>query len=160
MGEDAVVQLYGQRKEFVSRAYIFVRNTSIAEQLVDDAFLKLVSKNGSLQEVRDPKAYFIGMLRNVCRDYHRRGKLPVQAFDNVLAQGAVVEPHKSAELSEAVQDALNRIPEMYRTALVHRVIDGMSYQEIAEQYGILPANAICRVSRAKKQMRELLTGVA
>jgi RNA polymerase sigma-70 factor (ECF subfamily) len=60
------------------------------------------------------------------------------------------------ELREALEKALNSLPEKYRTVLVLRDVQQMSIAETAEALGISQENVKTRTSRARLQMRDLL----
>ena len=52
----------------------------------------------------------------------------------------------------ALAAALERLPDHEREALELRVIDDMSYDQVAERLGIRPAAARLRVSRALRRL--------
>jgi RNA polymerase sigma-70 factor (ECF subfamily) len=64
--------------------------------------------------------------------------------------------YESKEISEAVREALQQIPEKLRAAIVLREIDGLSYEEIAEILDISAGTVKSRISRAREELRRLL----
>lgn len=56
----------------------------------------------------------------------------------------------------ALEDALARLPEQHRTAIVLRDVYGMSIEEIAEQLGISTTAAKVRVHRARKKLKDMV----
>ena len=60
------------------------------------------------------------------------------------------------ELREALTQALNALPEKYRSVLILRDIQQLNIAETAQLLGITEANVKTRLSRARMQMREAL----
>jgi RNA polymerase sigma-70 factor (ECF subfamily) len=66
------------------------------------------------------------------------------------------EALEQSELREALNHALNSLPEKYRTVLVLRDVQQMSIAETAKTLGISEENVKTRTSRARLQMRDRL----
>ena len=66
------------------------------------------------------------------------------------------EALEQSELREALNEALNSLPEKYRTVLILRDVQQMSIAETAEALGISQENVKTRTSRARLQMRDRL----
>ncbi len=61
------------------------------------------------------------------------------------------------EVREAVERALHEVPELYRTALVLRDLEDMSYEEIAEVLAISLGTVRSRITRGRDALRKKLT---
>jgi RNA polymerase sigma-70 factor (ECF subfamily) len=66
------------------------------------------------------------------------------------------EALEQSELREALNKALNSLPEKYRTVLILRDVQQMSIAETAKALGISEENVKTRTSRARLQMRDRL----
>lgn len=66
------------------------------------------------------------------------------------------EALEQSELREALNKALNSLPEKYRTVLILRDVQQMSVAETAKTLGISEENVKTRTSRARLQMRDRL----
>jgi RNA polymerase sigma-70 factor (ECF subfamily) len=66
------------------------------------------------------------------------------------------EALEQAELREALQKALQTLPEKYRTVLILRDVQQLSITETAQALSITEENVKTRTSRARLQMRDLL----
>jgi len=66
------------------------------------------------------------------------------------------EALEQSELREALNKALNSLPEKYRTVLILRDVQMMSIAETAKALGISEENVKTRTSRARLQMRDHL----
>lgn len=58
-----------------------------------------------------------------------------------------------------IQEALLKIPEVYREAVILRDIQEMSYEEIAEITGVNVGTVKSRINRGRAGLRELLRPV-
>ncbi len=67
------------------------------------------------------------------------------------------EQFAHAEVSAAVERALRQVPEPYRTALILRDLEEMSYEEIAEVLGIMLGTVKSRITRGRDALRKKLT---
>lgn len=60
------------------------------------------------------------------------------------------------ELSEVIRDAMNKLPEQFRTAIVLRELEGLSYEEIAILTKTEMGTVKSRIARARTKLQELL----
>ena len=62
----------------------------------------------------------------------------------------------SHELSDAIREAMTKLPEQFRTAIVLREIEGLSYEEIAVLTKTEMGTVKSRIARARSKLQELL----
>jgi RNA polymerase sigma-70 factor (ECF subfamily) len=117
---------------------------------------------GEIGPAVDPKTWLYGIARNRwrkrCRDY--RPCTPLEELD----EGSEVElgePGPEVEVlagmeAEAVLRAVAELPPDYREALVLRVIEGLSYPEIAAVLHVKEGLARWRVHRARLRLTAML----
>jgi RNA polymerase sigma-70 factor (ECF subfamily) len=94
------------------------------------------------------------------RSRKRRREREVQSEDEVLA---LVPSSHSTEATAgtrldlaALEQALEALPEHYRSAVVLRDVYGMSIEEISERVGISESAAKVRVHRGRKRVKEMM----
>jgi RNA polymerase sigma-70 factor (ECF subfamily) len=68
------------------------------------------------------------------------------------------EKFAHTEVRAAVEQALQQVPEPYRTALILRDLEEMSYEEIAEVLAISLGTVKSRITRGRDALRKKLTG--
>src|SRR5580658_2075917 len=68
------------------------------------------------------------------------------------------EKFAHGEVRAAVEQALQQVPEPYRTALILRDLEEMSYEEIAEVLAISLGTVKSRITRGRDALRKRLTG--
>ena len=60
------------------------------------------------------------------------------------------------ELLQLVEQATDKLPEVYRIVFITRVIEGLSVEDTAELLGLLPETVKTRLHRARRLVREHL----
>jgi RNA polymerase sigma-70 factor (ECF subfamily) len=86
-----------------------------------------------------------------------------EAAPGVLATALGTNPQETVlrrELSGRLSEALGQLPDVHRTVLVLREMDGLSYEELAERLGIPRGTVMSRLFHARKKMQALLAGYA
>lgn len=136
-----------------------VRNTVIAEDLVQEAFVRCWSQ---VQEFKPHRARFTTWLYrivvNLCIDEKRRRQpepLP-EEFDTVDPAAGVEEMMESDERGSVLAQALNDLPVRQRAAMTLVYDEGLSGAEAARALG-LSAKAVERLlARARVYLRARL----
>lgn len=141
-------------------AYGLLGNPQDAEDAVQEAFIRLWQKRDRLPVDEDMGAYCQTLVRNLCIDSLRRGRL---AEDDTTAESLWVAGETSAssalETKEAVkqvEQAIHDLPEnQQRVAELHLMHD-RSLSEIEQETGFSAVNVRVLWSRGKKKLQQLL----
>jgi|SRR5579875_121628 len=78
------------------------------------------------------------------------------ALDVRDAEATPFEQLATREMQNAVQNALRDIPEVYRSAVILRDLEGLSYEEVAEVLETSVATVKTRILRGRRALKELL----
>jgi RNA polymerase sigma-70 factor (sigma-E family) len=140
--------------ESLRLAYLLTGDASLAEDLVQDAFVRLA---GRLLHVRDPggfHAYLRKTIVNLARSYFRRRAVERRFME----RQAGPSPIESQDLSdrERIRRALMGLPIGQRTAIVLRYLEDLSEAQTAELMRRKPAAVKSLVSRAMVTLRMTL----
>ena len=163
-GDRAAFDRLAGRYRPALRAMAFLR-TSDREAAQDLAQETLSRAWEALPTLRDPEA-FLPWLKTVaaraCLNWHR-GQPP----ETLPLESAAETPDRhglqplpvllARERGRALRRALAELPDANRLALLMHVWDGASYQQIADFTGVAVTTVEGRISRARAQLRRLLT---
>ena len=137
-----------QYQPSVRLAHLITGDRSRAEELAQDAFIRLAPK---LDELDNPAGYLRTILVNLCRDDGRRAAR-ASAHPAPVPRVAPEPPVPAS--STAVWAALQRLPERQRVAVTLRYSLDLPDDEIAEVLGARPATVRSLVHRALATLKE------
>lgn len=142
-------------------AYRLMENREEAEDVVQEVYLKLWAMRKELPSYRSIEALAVRIARNLCLDLLRKRKTGREAVngEKIPTGEEVQSPEDSLERKETgelVGSLIASLPEPQKTLVHLRHIEEKEYEEIAEMVN-MNVNAIrVSLSRARKQMREIL----
>lgn len=139
-------------------AFRLMGNAMDAEDMVQEAYLKLWERCNDLGHVANMEAYCTSLIRHICIDAFRRKRPeedspPPEEFpltDNEDAATALERQDEAKQLTSLI----NRLPEGQRTVMTLHDVEGCSYEEIEEATGFTAVNIRVMLSRARKKIRE------
>jgi RNA polymerase sigma-70 factor (ECF subfamily) len=126
-----------------------------AEDIVSETFVRLWAGADDLR-ARTVKAYLFTIARNLFLQRARRTRRE-RGLDEQMAAPSPA-PDAQAEANDelrAVARALQKLPEVDRSALLLRAQDGLPYEEIAGCLGISVSAAKVKVHRARLKLSAL-----
>ncbi|HZU25576.1 MAG TPA: RNA polymerase sigma factor [Bryobacteraceae bacterium] len=130
-----------------------------AQDAAQEVFLRLHRNLKIFASVAEIRPWLYRVTVNVCRDLlrkRRRGGLEL-LDDSLRADGAPLDEEIGREQQRALlAEALTRLPEKERTALVLRDIEGLDTAEVAEILGSAPATVRSQVSTGRERLRGIV----
>jgi RNA polymerase sigma-70 factor (ECF subfamily) len=167
---DAFLRLYDERsRDLVAFFAQRTLDAEVAADLTAETFAAAFQVRANYKAERgDPAAWLFGIARHKLADYLRdlrvdrkcrlRLGMPIRTLsDEDLAR--VEELIDFATVGRQVQSALSAVPHDQREAVVSRVVEGLSYAEIAERAGCSEQVARARVSRGLRTLARLIAGI-
>jgi len=142
-------------------AFRLMNSREEAEDIVQEVYVKLWGMRRELPNYNSIEALSIRITRNLCLDHLRRRKVNHDAMKTEqLKQESYPEtPSENLEKredAELVHKLISALPEPQRSLVHLRHLEGKEYEEIAEMVN-MNVNAIrVSISRARKQMREMI----
>jgi RNA polymerase sigma-70 factor (ECF subfamily) len=154
-----VAALYAAAREGVVR-YLIVSglDTDTAEEVAQDAFLRLYTALRDGEEIRQPRSWVYRVARNLAINAARRGAA-YSAFSEALeatvasAESSAEEQLIEKEWLESFREAINRLSERQRLCLELRA-QGLRYREIADVLEIQISTAAEFVRRGIEELKK------
>lgn len=133
-----VVELFAaEGSSLVRLARLFVDDRNAAEDLVQEAFIRLARNVGRIQDRSKAPAYLRSIVLNLARDHNRRGLVSLRHYLPFDAQRASTEDAiVLREDRQQVLDALRELSARQRACLVLRYYDELGIDEIADVLSI------------------------
>lgn len=137
-------------------AYWLCKNQALAEDLVQETFLRAWRALDSLQSDEAAKAWLFTILRREnARLYERYRPTLVDVDDVSIAEDDEREPESVME-NDLLYAAINKLDSDYRDPLLLQVIGGFSGKEIAEIMDLNSNTVMTRLFRARSKLRDML----
>ena len=152
---DAMSRLFKQNyKPLYYFAAKFVRNPDIAENMVQDVFLKVWSGREELQIKHSVKSLLYTMTRNQSLNYLKRNKIVPLTEENLTKSsyltGSAEENYIEKEMHESIYQAINKLPHQCRQVFLMKRYDNLKYTEISEVLNISINSVKTQMKRALK----------
>lgn len=149
-------------ERYMEQAYAvalsILRNEHDAEDAVQAAFIRALERIGQLRPGSRFGPWFYRVLRSTCLNLRRREKL--------RSHSELTETHASGEnpgrelernmARERVLDALERLPERQRTAVLMYDLEGYDHADIAEILDIAVGTSRANLHHGRQALRRVL----
>ena len=144
--EELVVRLFhAEGRSLVRLARLFVDDRDAAEDIVQEAFLRLARHAGRIDAVERAPAYLRSIVLNLARDHNRRGLVSLRhhasAGREVDVGGDAADQLVRTEEHRRVLDAVRQLPARQRDCITLRYFEELSIDRIASTLG-LSANSV------------------
>ncbi len=139
-----------------------MRNQDAAEDLVQEAFVRVWERRRELRPYASPRAYLYRVLRNLITDDYRRRRLRdrfsfLRSLSDPVEVPSPLATLEASEFATAANRAVNSLPERRRDVFILAHLQGLSYREVAEAMGITPRTVANHMSLALTQLRNSLS---
>ena len=132
-----------------------------AEDLTQEAFCKAQAQLATLRDPDRAKPWLFSILRNAYLHRARTDRARKQVSLDAVGDVPCAVPADVPEVDpERLQQALNELPEGFRTPVILFYFEDMSYRDIAEQMDLPIGTVMSRLARAKTHLRDRLLPAA
>ncbi|WP_276909599.1 RNA polymerase sigma factor [Hallella colorans] len=150
-------------RRMYTAAWRLTGNQQEAEDLVQDAMMRLWIKRKNIEKPDNAEAFAVTTLRNLFYDQHRKKQL--KQNDEEPKDHQLRTEHDASDALAVKQEmmmtqqCINDLPENQRLIITLHDIDELSYEEIEKQTGLNAVNIRVTLSRARKAVREKLQAI-
>jgi RNA polymerase sigma-70 factor (ECF subfamily) len=145
------------RPDLFRFAFWLARDRGVAEDVVQEAFLRAWRSRESLADAAAAKPWLLTIIRREHARLFERKRHETVPLDELVADGS---PELAAEDTDQetldLRRAIFTLEADYREPLVMQVLMGLSTQEIADQLGLTQAAVLSRLFRARQKLRAAL----
>jgi RNA polymerase sigma-70 factor (ECF subfamily) len=163
-----IMKKYNQRLYRLARG--IVRNDSEAEDIVQEAYFRAFTHLGDFRGDSSLVTWLSRITINEAlgRLRSRRPTVDLVTFEAHRTPAEVIQfpltsksddPERTMaqrQLLQLVEQATDKLPEVYRVVFITRVIEGLSVEETAEILNLRPETVKTRLHRARRLVREQL----
>ncbi len=136
-------------------AYWLTRDPAVAEDIVQETFLRAWRSLDSLKDEKSAKSWLITIVRRENARRFERKQLETVDIDDVPVADEAFHAG-SGDDTEELRILIARLPADYREPLILQLIFGYSGEEIAEQLSLNKNTVMTRLFRARNQLRDML----
>lgn len=154
------------RAEFLSHARRVTRSSSEAEEIVQDALVRVLLACPELMSSAHARSYFHRVIENLSVDIHRQGQRQprlvvldeaASELESSWQQDAdYVDVVSAADDAAIVREAISFLSPAERAAIVMWELEGRSTSDIARELGIAEKTVRHTVARARAGLRRIL----
>lgn len=152
-------QFLPYQRRLYRAAFLLMGNTQDAEDIVQEAYLKLWKRRNELPpNIINMEAYCITLIKNLCYDTLRASHLdedgrPPEEL-NIANDTNVADEIDTRDEANQVMKLIDGLPQQQRQVILMRDVDDRPYEEIEETTGLSAVNVRVLLSRARKKIRE------
>lgn len=154
---DVIATLVESHREFLRFLERRVGDRAVAEDILQDAFVRGVGRVAVPLRDESVAAWFYRTLRSAVVDHSRRKGASEQAMAALSAElvaAAELDMQTGRLVYQCVRALAGTLEPVYAAALKRVEIDGLSVPAFAEEASISPSNAAVRLFRAREAMRK------
>ncbi len=148
-----------RHKKMYYMAFRYLGNEHDAEDMVQEAYLKLWEKRGELYSIANDEAYAITTVKHLCLDRLRAPRVETDSETLLIAE---VEPSPPPDTAYEEKEDVHRLmtiihslPSQQQQVVLLRHIDGKATEEIEAETGLTNTHIRVLLSRARKTIKEL-----
>lgn len=163
--ERAYIELVNRyRDRLMNFVFQFVGDMEQAEDVVQDTMLKLYEKKHYYKEIAKFSTWIYTIARNLANTELRKRKrrkttlLSQMTRDEREYELPAIQPETGQEVQsefaeKRIQAAINELPEHFKTVIILRDIQELSYDDISSIVGVPLGTVKSRINRARLQLQ-------
>jgi RNA polymerase sigma factor (sigma-70 family) len=157
-----VLELFNREaRSLVRLARVFVDNRDAAEDIVQEAFIRLSRNAHRIDDREKAPAYLRSIVLNLARDINRRGLMSLRHYPAAgreidLQPGSIDDRLIRNERQQQVLEAVRNLPRRQRDCVALRYFEEVSIDEIAATLGVSTNSVKTHLKRALASLERTL----
>ena len=134
-----------------------VRDESVADDILQDVFIKIINNEDKVSKANSLQQYIYGIARNAVYD-HFRNTTYTENFDEIKEPFSEKESESlNTTIAECcIKPFIKQLPGKYQTALHKTEFEGLSQKDLAKKLNISYSGAKSRVQRGREKLKEMI----
>lgn len=148
--------LVDNHRQFLAFLQRRVRDPQVAEDLLQEAFVRGIHRADTLRDEESAVAWFYRMLRNAVIDHYRRDDAKRRNLERFASEldPAGPDPELAKAICQCVVSLAATLKPDFAEAIRRIDVDGAAVKDFAAEKGLTANNAGVRVFRARAALRE------
>lgn len=143
--------------------YKMVYSTEVAEDIAQDTFIKVFKNLRGVDEKIKLSSWIYKIAHNTCIDYLRKNKVSFELIDNIkyedIKENEPENNYMNKELHNRIIKVMLKLSRKYRTVLVLRDYNKLSYREISIILGCSESAVKSLIHRARQEFQKVFQEV-
>lgn len=139
-------------------AFRMMGNSQDAEDMVQEAYLKLWKKRDELVDILNIEAYCVTLIKNICYDVLRGSHLDEDSRPpeelNLTGNANIAQEIERKDEMNHLRKLIERLPKQQKQVMLLRDLNDWSFEDIEKVTGLNAVNIRVLLSRARKKIRE------
>ena len=135
-------------------AYWLCHDKHVAEDLVQETFLRAWRALDSLKDEKAAKSWLITILRRENARRFERKRFDMSEYEEANITDVKATSNEQEIENQWLREKIAQMPEEYREPLVLQVIGGFTGEEIANMLSLNKNTVMTRLFRARNQLKE------
>jgi len=133
-----------------------VHDRSIAEDILQDVFVKIQSRIITLKEEKKIQSWIFQITRNAIIDHFRVIKKTSELPETLASPEKDLSDKARQELVHCLLPMIQSLPELYRKTLLLSEIESVSQKEVAQKLSLSLSAVKSRIQRGRERLKKLL----
>ena len=163
--EDAFIELVNRYKnKLINFVFQMIGDLEQSEDIVQETMIKLYHKKHYYREIAKFSTWIYTIARNQTNTELRKKKRKQtlsltklgkneKDYEIVATQPSIEDDIENKYLYKKIKSCINELPEHYKTVIILRDIQQLSYEEISEIVGVPLGTIKSRINRARLQVQ-------
>ena len=147
-------------KGYHSKLHSFIQSRvhekSTADDILQDVFVRIQSRIGTLKEDSKIQSWIYQITRNAMIDYYRASKKIGELPEDLSSTNTDTVDKSRQEIASCLLPMIQSLPNHCRETLMLSEIEGLSQKEVATKMGLSLSGVKSRVQRGRTLVKKLL----